>query len=205
MEASRPQRRVRAVVLPGPMDAEEIAKATGVPLFEKKEDNLLQSPKILPAVQNIIVSVFEVNFDTEWKRLHDNLVLGNERTDHGSVVRHLDFAEDNARAAHKLWVCIRVEYERFEIDQKVLQAGMRNAAHAELQAEKDAKTRTKQITDEDVLTKMAELFPDEYRATELEKIKFRKTVEHAEAFSKVWFGKCETLRAILRGMRGGGG
>lgn len=162
-------------------------------------------PKIPKPVQNIIESVFTIDYDKVWKILHENLVVGEGRTDHATVNAHLDRAENNARQANQLWANMSSDYERYKIDCKIVQAGMYNEAYKELQDEKESGHRNKTITDGDVESKMAELYPDEYRTVSMEKIRYEKSVEHAKDLAAQWTSKCKSLNTMLSKMRGAGG
>lgn len=159
-------------------------------------------PEVARPVRAIIESVFRVDYEKEWERLHKNLTVGNERTDHATVAQVLDHGQDNAVDAHKLWVNLRIEYERYKIDREILWAKIRDDANDELQREKDNGLRNKSITDADVTAKMAEMHPDEYRAVELEKKRFELMIEHAKVFAERWGEKPRDLNTILNRMKG---
>lgn len=161
-------------------------------------------PPLEPGVKAIIDTIFEVDYAQTWKVLQEQLVIGEDRTDHGTVVQHLDHAEDNARKAHQLYVNMRLDQERYEIDTKIVWAALYDEAHARLQAQKAKGERSKQITDGDVAYKMAELHPDEFRAYEIEKKRFDLAVKHAETLAELWSSKARSLNTILSRMRGGG-
>ena len=175
-----------------------------VPVRTKPEKKTIAAPPIPRAVEQIIESVFRVDYEAEWKRLHENLVVGEERGDSGTVTRSLDFAEDNARSAHKLWVNMKLEYERYKTEREVIWGTMRAEATAALQAEKDQGSRDKRLTEADVTAKIAEMYPDEFRDVEIRKKKFELAVEHAGAFSDLWSSKCRSLQTMLSKLRGGG-
>lgn len=177
---------------------------TAPELGKGDDDEGVTLPKVHPDVAGIIESVFQVDYAREWRRLHDVLTVGDGRTDHGSVNMALDKAEDNARLAHKLWVNLKIELERYKVDAAVTQAAMRNEANESLQEEKDGGKRSKQITDADVASKMAELHPDEYRTVELQLKRFELSVEHAKDFAERWNQKCRDLNTMLAKLRGGG-
>jgi hypothetical protein len=184
-------------------DAVPVADFTNVPSPVGKYN----PPDVLPAVGKIIESIFQVDYAKEWKDLHDALTIGDKqggRNDHATVARELDHAEDRARRAHRLFVNLKAELERFRLDIVVTRSAMRNEANADLQAEKTSGERSKQITDADVASKMAELHPDDYRRVEIDETKFKLAVEHAENFSERWNQRCRDLNTILRGIRGGG-
>lgn len=148
----------------------------------------------------IIERVFDMpDPDGEYDELERALVLGTRTYE--SVSDALDHAEDNARRAHRLYVNARVDAERFNIDADVIESAMRTQAVGELQREKDAGVRTKAITEADTTSKVAALFPDEYRDLAERKVKSRKMIEHLEVFAKLWGSRCYSLSKMLESKR----
>jgi hypothetical protein len=137
--------------------------------------------------------------DSEYADLEAALVMGNQQFDNVSTA--LDKAEDNARRAHRLYICARVEAEKFNIDADIVEGAMRAQAVSELQREKDAGIRTKQITDADTTAKLAALFPDEWRDLQERRIESRKMVEHLERFADLWRSRCYSLAKMLESRR----
>jgi hypothetical protein len=137
--------------------------------------------------------------EREYAALELALQLGTNAAD--SIAAALDAAEDNARRAHRLFVCARVDAERFSLDADVIDAAMRTQAVAELQREKDSGLRTKAITEGDTAAKVAAMFPDEYRDLAERRIKSRKMVEHLEAFAGLWRSRCYSLATMLQSRR----
>lgn len=183
-------------------------KADGIPVatFQARSmpPSFPRTAAIEPGVQRIIDSVFEVDYDKTWKILKENLVVGEGRTDHGTVTSALDHAENNARRAHQLYVNAKFEYERYLVDNEIVFSALWDEANGKLQAEKESGKRNKAITDADVRAKVAEDHPEQFRHHEMEKRKFDLTVKHLENFSDTWSSKCRSLQVILKTMRGGG-
>lgn len=153
-----------------------------------------------PGYDRITERVFDLpDPDAEYDDLEQALVLGTRTYE--SVSDALDRAEDNARRAHRLYVNARVDAERFNIDADVIESAMRTQAVAELQREKDAGIRTKTITESDTASKVAAMFPDEYRDLAERKVKSRKMVEHLEVFAKLWGSRCYSLSKMLESKR----
>lgn len=150
--------------------------------------------------QRITARVFDLpDPAAEYDELERALKLGV--TSYETIALAVDAAEDNARRAHRLYVCARVDAERFNIDSGIVEAAMRTEASAELQRERDSGSRTKQITEGDIAAKIASLFPDEHRDLSEKRIKNRKMVEHLEAFAGLWRSRCYTLAKILESKR----
>jgi hypothetical protein len=153
-----------------------------------------------PGYDRITERVFNLpDPDAEYEDLEQALVLGTRTYE--SVSEALDRAEDNARRAHRLYVNARVDAERFNIDADVIESAMRTQAVGELQREKDAGVRTKTITETDTASKVAAMFPDEYRDLAERKVKSRKMVEHMEVFAKLWSSRCSSLSKMLESKR----
>jgi hypothetical protein len=153
-----------------------------------------------PGFARITETIFDLpDPAAEYADLEAALQLGTKSLD--SITDALDRAEDNARRAHRLYVCARVDAERFNLDADVIEAAMRTQAVAELQREKDSGLRTKQITDGDTTAKVAVMYPDEHRDLSERRIKSRKMVEHLEAFASLWRSRCYSLAKMLESKR----
>lgn len=118
-----------------------------------------------------------------------------------SPVAALENAEDNARRAHRLYVCARAEAERFNIEASVIEASMRSEALAALSRDKLGGAHNKTITEADINARVSTMFPDEYLDLADRKIKSRKMVEHLEAFAKLWATRCYSLSTIVSARR----
>ena len=129
------------------------------------------------------------------------LVVGDKRTDYGSMLQHLDQAERNARDAHRLWQTGIIEAKKWEMDNEVVFAAARSEANRSLQAEKDKGIRSKQITDADVDSRIASLFPDEWRAQQHERNRVKAMLASLENLSEVWLSRCRTLQALVAKQR----
>ena len=71
----------------------------------------------------------------------------------------------------------------------------------DLQREKESGTRNKQITDEDVQSRAAQLFPDEYRASEARYSRVKRMVDSMEHLSRMWESRCRSLASFVTKMR----
>lgn len=151
--------------------------------------------------KRIVEHVFQVDLWVTYERLERDLTLGEERSDYASVRKALDKAEDNARLAHRLYVNARVEQERYDIEQRPVRAKMREEATKELSDEKKEGSRTKAITIEDVTDRASIMFPDEWKAQEIESLKVRKTVETMERLADLWKSRCSRLDTLATTMR----
>lgn len=194
-------------------DARDVDQAMRIGGIEKSASEMrggaTQLRKTVPDAERVSASdgferittrVFDLpNPEAEFDELERALKLGVQAYD--AIAIAVDSAEDNARRAHKLYVCARADAERFNIDATIVEAAMRTEALAELQRERDSGTRTKQITDSDIASKIAAMFPDEHRDLAEKRIKNRKMIEHLEAFAGLWRSRCYTLAKILESKR----
>lgn len=131
-----------------------------------------------------------------WKRLEKALRVGELRTDAPVLAAALDEAETNARAAHRLYITARLLHDEWELDNGHIFAKMRNDALVQLQMEKTAGQRSKQITDADILAECASMFEDEWREQEMRRKKSKATVETLQNLSDAWTSRCKTLQTL---------
>ena len=137
----------------------------------------------------------------QYRKLERLLRAGPKRTDRGTMLRRLDEAESCARLAHRLYMNAMLERRRWELDNQVISSACREKAKATLQRDKESGEHSKQITDEDVLTRAALLFPDEYRATENKYARVKRMVDSMEHLSRMWESRCRTLATFVTKMR----
>lgn len=131
------------------------------------------------------------------QRLRESLALHDKRSEHGSLVKANDLAESNRHEAFRAYLTARLELEQWERDNEVIFASLRIEATRAMQREKDLGYRAKAITEADTIAKMAELFPDEWRAQELRRSKATLAVSALEDLFKSWESRCRTLNAML--------
>lgn len=158
----------------------------------------------LPSFMAPIISATLVPADKiveEAKRLREELSLFDKRTEHGHLMRANDTAEANAHMAHRLFLTVRLELEKWERDNEVVFGNLRSESNKVLQREKDLGHRSKAITDKDVEAKMAELFPDEWRSTEGRRKEAEAAVESFRDLHFQWQSRCRTVNAMLKSSR----
>lgn len=151
--------------------------------------------------KRLVVTIFVDDIETEAKRLIEELQLGELRSDRGSVIKALDRAARNANDAHALYVtCVR-EREAWEKRNEVILAGMRTEAMKSLMAEKNAKQRSKAITNSDLDSECALLFGDEWVKQENEKREYQLAEAQMKNLSERWADRSFALRAIADALR----
>jgi hypothetical protein len=179
---------------------EEGEKDAAGPLDWGRANRSREAP-VDPAFERITETLVVNDTEAAYKRLEQALVIGDKRTDYGSVMKALDEAESNARLAHRLWQTAIVERKRWEMDNEVVWAVGRSEANRSLQHEKNEGTRSKQITDADVESRIATLYPDQWRAQEMRRIKMKSMVDSMQNLAENWASRCKSLQVILSKQR----
>jgi hypothetical protein len=156
---------------------------------------------INPDMERIVDFIYAADAFKDYEDLEKNLEVGEERGDYKTLQTHLDKAEGRARRAHLLFLGARLEQKKWELDSEAVLAGMRKSAVADLEKEKEVGDRTKRITNDDVDARMRELFPDEWRAQEIKRVKLKGTVDHLEWDAGLWKNKCFSLSTMLSNLR----
>ncbi len=179
-----------------PPDAVEIEMAGLPPIRLATADGM--SADFAQVVETLYQDMDAVQ---EFRRLSEQLEIGDDRADYGSVNKHLDRAETNARKSHKLFLKAQLEEKRFTCVQDVINSRLRDEAYRTLQSEKDNGDRKKAITNEDVSSRMSFLFPDETKHQAENALKIRGMVEHCQTLVDLWKSRCRSLTTMLTQIR----
>jgi predicted amidohydrolase YtcJ len=153
-----------------------------------------------PGLAAIVERVFipDEKLNEVYEECHRGLVLGADKlAEHGHLVRALDMAETRHRYAHRLFVSAKEERLAYERDFVVEAAPMRKAATELLQKEKKDGIRSKQITDSDVESTIAWLFPDWWRDKERERSRLKLTEDDLLNLVETCASKCRSLQTML--------
>lgn len=182
-------------------DADETARTVGFEQSAQEARGEKRSfgspPELSPGYRRIVVRVFDLpDPDKEYEELEVAL-----REAQPSPVVALEMAEDNARRAHRLYVCARAAAEQFNIEASMIEAAMRADALAAITRDKASGHHNKAITEADVTGRMATMFHDEFIDLADRRIKSRKMVEHLEAFAQLWRSRCYSLSTIVGSRR----
>ena len=195
---------VRVPVKPGATAIEMVA-ADVVDALKKAPPPLYATSNagegIQPDLVRITQTIYAVDAFKDYDDLEKNLEVGEERGDYKTLTEHLDKAERRARRAHALYLGAKLELVKWELDQKRVQGAMRASAKEELEEEKLAGEKKKQITNADVEDKMVEKFPDEMAHHALTAAKLKGTVDHLEVLAGLWKTKCFSLGTLLTTLR----
>jgi len=169
------------------------APADEPPMFARA-DGLSQ--ELSPQMERLVETVFDLpDVDAEYRALEAQLTMGESRSDYGTVLEALDRAEDNARRAHRLFVCASLERKRYLLEREVVEAAMHKEAVASLKKSED------KVTIDATQARTVELFGDEYQAGEEKKKRVELSVAHLEQLAFTWSSRCRTLQTILGSMR----
>ena len=152
-------------------------------------------PEHSPGFARIVEKTFDLNIDEEYDSLEGQLVIKDALTPQ-TIRAALNKAEDNARRAHQIYVAAKVEVDLFEIEAAKVEAAMRESVIKDMSADKAVKIRSKQITEGDVIARMALSYPDEYVAIVSRRSQAKQTVEHLKRLADLWQNRCRTLNSL---------
>lgn len=186
---------------PGPDNSPGVAGPTGpgpaVPLFASAN----KGAGINPDMQRIVEAIYRVDASVEYQDLESNLEVGDQRGDYGTLLKHLDKAERRARTAHQLFLGMRLERKRWELDADDVTASMREKAVAALEKEKLLGDKTKRITNDDVDAQIRQMFRDEFRAQSIKRVQLAGAEAQLERDADLWKARCHTLGTMISTLR----
>ena len=187
------------------VEAEHLAEAAGEDEERRRATDWARTkPEMIPLDPAFMAIVTTLVVDDPlalYDKLKKRLVIGEMRCDYGTVQKHLDEAEDNARDAHRLWQSAILERKRWELKNEVVFGAMRKEATRALQHEKEEGKRAKMITDADVESRISILFPDEYTAQEIKRLQAKSMVDSMQNMAEVWMSRCKSLATNLSKQR----
>ena len=157
---------------------------------------------IRPDLGKIVETHWTEDLYGEWNRIRGLLRVGEQRSEHGHVMLALDEARKIAEDAYGLMVTAILEAKRWETANEIVFAAMWTQARIEAERERKQMGFSKAVTDQDVRSKCAVLYPDEWLAQEVDREKVKLTVDRMKNLSKVAADKADDVRAMLKGQRG---
>lgn len=155
-----------------------------------------QVPPIPEALAGVAEHVFSVDVDAEYRRLQESLELGPKRHDKGAVREALDRVERDTICAARIHRVARSHEERFELEMRERMAALRDEARRNLEAEKKAGTRAKQITEGDVEDFCIANFGDEWRAMQDNRNRVHGTCRVLEELVRAYQSRQATVRLL---------
>jgi hypothetical protein len=126
--------------------------------------NAAQEVSLEPQFERVLEYVFVKDIEGTFHRIIE--FVGKKG---GRTKQDVDQANVLLRKAHDLHMTAKRERYRWELDNRIVFAACYEKAVLDLQREKDAKTRSKQVTDQDVEERFALMYPSEYKHQELKK------------------------------------
>jgi hypothetical protein len=134
----------------------ETAKGDGRPEFPPL-------PELKRGFQEIVRDLFAdgLNVRAEYAEIKDSLTIRGALTP-VAIQAAANRVEMMADKAFRLYCVALNEYEAYIREISVIEAALRDAATAELERQKANKSRTKQITEADVLATISQSYPDEW-------------------------------------------
>lgn len=169
--------------------------------YDFKSANARKESHLRPDLAAIVETVWVEDMNKLWKRIKAALPIGERRSEHGFLVKRLDEFRVLSYEAHNLYATAKREEHRWDLENEVVFSAMWNEASRELQGEKEDKTRSKNITDSDIRSKIMTLHPVEYVAQETKRKALKLTVEDLTYLVKVVNEACEDTRVMLAKLR----
>ena len=149
---------------------------------------------------NVVTDVFAIDIDATYKRLSDDLSLGNDITQYGVVLAALDASGRNAWDAARLTRAAKLADADVaaEIDERL--EVLRSTARAQLDAEKTKAKKdggaAKAASIQEVRDRMIANWPDEVHALEQRKAYMHGAFRAIEALEKAWWDRAQSLRKV---------
>ncbi len=153
----------------------------------------------------IVDHLFEMEDPHEvYSRVRQGLSFGGRASSmgYGALADALDEAEKNAADAFQLLINTKLAADTLEMDAKVIYAGMRDQALAELMemkatSKKETGSAGKAIAKDDIESIMATKFHDEFRTLEITRAQTRRTVAALEDLAERARERAKDLRALV--------
>lgn len=137
-----------------------------------------------------------VDVEEEYRVIEDSLTVRGAVTP-GALAEAANHTEAMARRAYRLYLVGRLEVDAYMRETEAILGAMRDAAVAALEKEKSAKIRTKQITDADVVSKCAQLYPDEWRTVNDRRERAKGMVKSLENLHELATSRCRTVARMM--------
>lgn len=151
----------------------------------------------------VIEHAFTLDPEPLYRRLYEDLRLGDEATEYGAVLAACDRAEQNTIDALRLARHAKLEDE--SVSRKanerleVLRTAAKRELVAEVEASKDEKGKPsmRAPTIQDIEDRVVANWPDEFASLSRRKEEMHGVLRVCEGLESSWRSRCATLRAIL--------
>ena len=144
----------------------------------------------------VVTSIYNIDIQATYRRLTDELSLGDGATEYGAVLAAMDGAERNAFDATRLHRHAKMEEDRvtMEVDKKL--EILRSSSRAELDKEKSDGIRSKAPTLQDIEDRMIASWPDDVAKHRQKIAEIHGAARVIEDLAGLWRSRCATLRVI---------
>lgn len=159
--------------------ADAVVEAKSTPV-EFPSANAAEEVPFHVGLDRVLESIYVKDVEGTFRRIREFIDRKGGRT-------KLDVDEANSllRSAHDLYMTTKRERHRWELDNRVVFAKCYEKAVLDLQSEKAAGTRAKQVTDGDVENRFALMYPSEYVHQERRKRDLKVLEESMENLVRV--------------------
>jgi hypothetical protein len=148
---------------------------------------------------SIIRDLFQEGLDVmeEYKAIKESLSIKGALTP--LVIQSAaNNTEQMADRAFRLYVVAVNEYEAYMREIGVIEAALRDSATAHLEREKADKTRTKMITEADVIATISQCFPDEWSDVQSRKSSAKGMLDYLSNLADLAKKRCFSVSRMLR-------
>jgi hypothetical protein len=212
MNEPLPTRR-RRVAKPEPIEGDEPMNVNQIELDQRIErdindahdDAQSKANDLVPPTRatrsmapwgQVVTSIYDIDIQATYRRLTDDLSLGDGATEYGAVLAAMDAAERNAFDASRLYRHAKLEEDRvtMEVDKKL--EILRSSSRAELDKEKSDGIRSKAPTLQDIEDRMIASWPDDVAKHRQKIAEIHGAARVIEDLAGLWRSRCATLRVI---------
>lgn len=152
----------------------------------------------------VISDVFNLDVHKTFKRLEQELTLGDGATEYGTLLHAVDKSARNLYEAARLSRKAKLVDEQFsdELDKRL--EVLRSSAIVALEEEKAKGLRSKAPTIKDIEDRMLASWPDEMTSIRTRKAEMHGAFRAIEALELAWRDRCQSLRTMAQGQRSSG-
>jgi hypothetical protein len=146
----------------------------------------------------VITDVFHMDVPGTYRRLVDELRLGDQATEYGTVLAALDSSARNLFEAARLARKSKLEDDAFATSLDKELEVLRSAAQRALEQEKAEGQRSKAPTIQDIKDRMLASWPDQVTSIEQRKAEMHGALRAIEGLEQSWRERCQALRVMAQ-------
>lgn len=188
--------------------ANELAKADKETIIDNAKATMFESanaPKEKPIDRRMPGLVERTFAPFDWSKALDRfdawMALGDHRTEEAHIRKAHEEGPEIMGSVHDVYIQVKFAREAWELENDTMLGAMRAAATEVLEAEKEKKIRTKMITEADINTKVAAMFPDEWAAQEKRRLQYKLVEERAKHCVERGTIRCRHLDTMMNRLR----